>query len=63
MVEEVSASSSSNNEDAACDDGGGRSKEAGGRGGVVRGHVVHSTSTSTFRQFFFAPKTRKIHKM
>ena len=50
MVEEVSASSSSNNEDAACDDGGGRSEEAGGRGGVVRGHVVHSTSTtSTFR--------------
>jgi hypothetical protein len=49
MVEEVSASSSSNN-DAACDDGGGRSEEAGGRGGVVRGHVVHSTSTtSTFR--------------
>jgi hypothetical protein len=46
MVEEVSASSSSNN-DAACDDhGGGRS---GGRGGVVRGHVVHSTSASTFR--------------
>ena len=44
MVEEVSASSSSDN-DAAGDDG--RAEEAGG---VVRGHVVpRSTTTSTFR--------------